>query len=91
MRHSKGFLTKRTRSLTKKRTLTVCDRVRTFNVDDRVLINVKPYREGMPSPRYNGKSGRIVERRGNAYVVQIKDGRMLKTLVASPLHLRVLK
>lgn len=91
MKQSKGFLSKRTRSLKKRRTLTVCDRVRTFKVDDRVLINIKPYREGMPSPRYNGRSGRIVEKQGNAYIVQIQDGRMAKNLVVSPLHLRELK
>ncbi|MEO0248852.1 MAG: 50S ribosomal protein L21e, partial [candidate division WOR-3 bacterium] len=64
---------------------------RTFKVDDRVLINIKPYREGMPSPRYYGRSGRVVERQGKAYIVRIKDGRMDKDLVVSPLHLRVLK
>ena len=88
VKHSKGFLTKRTRNLVKRKTLTVCDRVRQFNIDDRVVLKIKPYREGMPSPRYNGRSGTIVERQGNAYVVMIKDGRMNKKLIVSPLHLQ---
>ena len=43
---------------------------------------------GMPHPRFLGTTGRIVERRGRAYVVQIRDGHMTKTLLVRPEHLK---
>ncbi|TDA26755.1 MAG: 50S ribosomal protein L21e, partial [Archaeoglobi archaeon] len=41
-----------------------------------------------PHPRYQGRSGIVVGKRGRAYLVQIKDGSIVKTLISRPEHLR---
>jgi large subunit ribosomal protein L21e len=46
--------------------------------------------KGMPFRRFQGKSGRIVERRGMAYIVEIKDGNKTKKIIARPEHLKVI-
>ena len=55
VKNSRGFLSGRTRNLKHKRKLTVSDMVRTYEVGNKVLVSVKPVRDGMPAPRYNGK------------------------------------
>lgn len=46
---------------------------------------------GMPHRRYNGTSGTVMEKRGQSYVVKVKSGRMDKTIIARPEHLRASK
>jgi large subunit ribosomal protein L21e len=41
--------------------------------------------------RYAGRTGRILEKRGNAYVIEIKDGEKVKKIIASPIHLKVIE
>jgi large subunit ribosomal protein L21e len=91
VKRSRGSLSGRTRHLRHKRKLTVSDMVRTFTVGSKVLISVKPIREGMPAPRYHGKHGSILAKQGSAYIVEVKDGNALKRLVVSPLHLTGVK
>ena len=86
VKNSRGFLSGRTRNLKHKRKLTVSDMVRTYEVGNKVLVSVKPVRDGMPAPRYNGKHGTIVSKQGTAYVVEIKDGNARKKLIISPIH-----
>jgi large subunit ribosomal protein L21e len=43
---------------------------------------------GMPHSRFHGLTGTVVERRGEAYVVDLPVGNKHKTLVARPEHLR---
>ena len=60
-----------------------------FEVGESVLI--KPdssYHGGMPFRRFCGKQGKIVERRGNSYLVGIKDGGKFKKVICAPIHLR---
>ena len=87
VKRSRGSLSGRTRHLTSKRKLTVSDMVRTYPVGSKVLVSVKPRREGMPAPRYHGRHGTIVEKQGSAYIVEVKDGKARKRLVVSPIHL----
>ncbi|MBD3397706.1 50S ribosomal protein L21e [Candidatus Micrarchaeota archaeon] len=87
VKNSRGFLSGRTKNLKHKRKLTVSDKVRTFKVGSKVLVSVKPIREGMPAPRYHGRHGTIVDRQGSAYIVEVKDGKARKRLVISPIHI----
>jgi len=87
VKNSRGFLSGRTRHLKHKRKLTVSDMVRTYEVGNKVLVSVKPIREGMPAPRYNGRHGTILDKQGAAYIVEVKDGKARKRLVISPIHL----
>ena len=44
----------------------------------------------MPHRRFQGRTGHIEGRQGRAWVVKVKDGNMMKTVVARPEHLRPL-
>ncbi len=81
-------MVKRTKRFRRKRKLTVPDRVKKFSIGDTVLIMVVPLFRGLPAPRYHGKHGKVVEKRGVAYLVEVRDGRAVKKLVVSPVHLR---
>ena len=63
-----------------------------FNRGDSVSVT----RElGVQSPgfpkRMQGRTGRVLEKRGRAYVVEIKDYNMKKRYTISPIHLKKLK
>ncbi len=60
-----------------------------FNAGDRVCLVADPsVHAGMYHPRFYGKSGTIVAKRGGCYEVQIKDVRMNKTLLVHPVHMK---
>jgi large subunit ribosomal protein L21e len=60
-----------------------------FEVGQRVIIDIEPAsQKGMPHPRYQGRSGIVVGRKGRAFLVQIRDGSKVKTLITRPEHLR---
>ncbi|MCJ2557174.1 MAG: 50S ribosomal protein L21e [Candidatus Thermoplasmatota archaeon] len=43
---------------------------------------------GQPHPRFHGLTGRILARRGRAYLVRVKTGNMFKQVIVRPEHLR---
>ena len=88
VKRSRGSLSGRTRHLKNKRKLTVSDMVRTYEVGNKVLVLVKPRRDGMPAPRYHGRHGTILSKQGGAYIVEVQDGKAKKRLVVSPIHLK---
>ncbi len=45
--------------------------------------------KGQPHSRYHGKVGVVAERRGRAYVVEVRDGGSTKKIISRPEHLRV--
>ena len=59
-----------------------------FEIGERVRILHEPaIHNGMPHPRYKNKVGTVTEKRGNAVVVDIKDGSKTKHLISLPVHL----
>lgn len=46
--------------------------------------------QGMPHPRFKGKMGKIIGKRGKAYIVEILDGNKVKKLIAKPEHLKAI-
>jgi large subunit ribosomal protein L21e len=89
MKRSKGKLTGKTRSVGRNsKTLKISDIVKEFNLGDKVIIKIRGnYHKGIPHPRYTGKVGKVVEKRGSSYVIEIKDGNKLKELISSAVHL----
>ena len=60
-----------------------------FKPDEKVVILVdSSYPKGMPHRRFFGKHGRIVGKRGNSYIVEVKDGMKYKKLICARVHLR---
>ncbi|VVC00732.1 50S ribosomal protein L21e [uncultured archaeon] len=90
MRRSLGKMSKKSRALGQAaRKLTVPGLISGFKVGDCVSIDSQSKYSGMPHPRYRGRTGIITEQRGKAYVVEIRDGNMVKGLIIPPVHLRI--
>jgi len=59
---------------------------------EQVSIQINPsVHKGMPHRRFHGKIGTILERRGRAYVIGVKDGDLLKKILALPDHIKPYK
>lgn len=60
-----------------------------YKPGDKVYIIINPsVMKGMPHRRYHGKTGTIVGKRGRCYIVQVRMGGKVKTLIVRPEHLR---
>ncbi|NYZ77619.1 50S ribosomal protein L21e [Candidatus Micrarchaeota archaeon] len=89
VKRSKGFLSKKTRKMVRKRKITVSEMVRSFNVGDTVAYCPQATVSGRPHLRYRSRHGIIREARGRgSYVVEIKDGGKTKQLIANVIHLK---
>ena len=93
MERSRGFKSRTRKKLTKKArergVLPVTKLVQTFETGDRVHIVIEPsIQKGQPHPKFHGKTGIIVEKRGRSYLVEIKDKNAKKTLISKPVHIK---
>lgn len=63
--------------------------LQTFKEGDKVYLIAEPgVQKGMYFPRFYGRAGIIKEKMGKCYKVDIKDGKMNKTLVVHPVHMK---
>ncbi len=95
-KRSKGYRSKSRGKLTKhvrERGLSPVSRViQEFGPGAKVTIILDPgVVKGQPHPRYHGRIGVVRERRGRAYVVEIRDGGSIKKVISRPEHLRVVE
>lgn len=44
--------------------------------------------KGMPHPKFHGKTGAVIDKRGRAFIIEVKDGNAIKTVIALPEHLK---
>lgn len=88
VKRSKGTLSTYTRKVKSKGKVGMTGIFKEFNTNDKIVIDLKAGFSGMPHPRYRGKHGVIVNKQGNAYVIEIKDGDKKKTLISYPVHLK---
>ncbi len=88
VKRSRGFFSKANRKMKMKRKITVNDRLKTFKIGEKVIIKAVAEHSTAPHRRYHGKAGRVVEKRGSAYVVEIKDGGKVKKIITTPVHLK---
>jgi len=62
--------------------------IQDFAPGAKVHVQIDPsIHKGMPHPRFHGKTGEVVGKRGRAFLLKITDGNATKTLVALPEHL----
>jgi large subunit ribosomal protein L21e len=62
-----------------------------FKKNQTVVIVQEPSSQrGMPHPRFKGKTGKIIEKRGKSYIIQISDGNKMKKLISAPEHLKAI-
>lgn len=55
-----------------------------------VIIQEPASQKGMPHPRFKGKTGTIIEKRGKSYIIAILDGNKAKKIIARPEHLKAI-
>lgn len=68
------------------------DYIKGLKPGDRVMLSPEPAsHKGMPHPRFKGRVGKVVDRRGRAYLVKIKDQDKTKKLTVRPEHLKKVK
>ncbi|KUO41902.1 MAG: 50S ribosomal protein L21 [Hadesarchaea archaeon YNP_N21] len=92
-RRSKGYRSKTRGKLTKhvrERGLSPVSKViQNFTEGTKVAIIIDPsVVKGQPHPRYHGRIGIVREKRGRAYLVEVKDGGNIKKLISGPEHLK---
>ena len=89
---SKGYR-RRTRSLLRKKPrergkISLSKILREYNSGDRVLVKIEPsVHKGMPHRRFHGKIGIIKSKRGQAYVVDVTQGKTIKEIIIRSEHL----
>ncbi|MFB6265749.1 MAG: 50S ribosomal protein L21e [Candidatus Nanohaloarchaea archaeon] len=87
---SKGSRRKTRRKLAKDSGVegTISNRLESFEEGEKVVLDIDPsVQEGMPHPRFHGRTGRVVEGGGRNYVVKVEDGGKHKELVSNTAHL----
>ena len=62
--------------------------LQSYTEGNSVTIKIDPsIHRGQPHPRFQGRTGKIVEHRGNAYLIKIRDGNKEKAIIARPEHI----
>lgn len=62
--------------------------IQEFQNGDIVNIDLDPsIQNGMPHPKFQGKTGKVTDQRGRAYIVRVSDGGMTKEVIILPEHL----
>ena len=94
MRRSKGFKSgtryKLKRGVRAKGKLSISKILQKFSAGDRVHIVIDSgVQKGMPHPRFHGKTGTVIERRGRAYLVEISENNAKKVAICAPVHLNL--
>lgn len=90
-KRSQGLFSGRTRHLArhhKPSTLSVSESIKEFKTGDNVAIVPKGNFKNIPHPRYRGKIGKIIERRGSGYVVELRVFKATKSITVPALHLK---
>jgi large subunit ribosomal protein L21e len=62
--------------------------LREFEIGSKVIVRLEASeRRGMPHPRYQGRVGTVIGKRGRAFEVEFNDGGKRKLLVSNAVHL----
>jgi large subunit ribosomal protein L21e len=62
--------------------------IREYNEGDIVNIDIDPgIQNGMPHPKFQGRTGKVLSRRGRAYLVEVRDIGLMKEVIVLPEHL----
>ncbi|MHC1598594.1 MAG: 50S ribosomal protein L21e [Candidatus Methanofastidiosia archaeon] len=90
---SKGFRSNTRTKLSKKRRdrglFPITRSLVTFELGQKVHIVLEPsVHKGMPHPRFHGKTGVVVERRGRSYLLEVREGDAKKIIISRPEHLK---
>ena len=88
---SRGIFSRATRRLKAKEKPTATRLLKQFNIGEKVILKMTPYSRSNPHKRFAGKTGIVVEKRGEAYVVEVKDGKTMKKLIVEPINMSLVQ
>ncbi len=92
VKKSKGFRSGTRKKLKQKARPAITKFLEEFKIGEKVIILQEPSSQrGMPHPRFKGKIGKVIEKRGKSYIVEIIDGNKVKKVISRPEHLRLVK
>jgi len=94
MRRSRGFRSRTRKALRQRPAFrpAITRFLQEFRTGQKVVIVIEPSSSsGMPHSRYNGRVGRVKERKGKSYIIEIIDGNKVKKLISRPEHLRLVE
>ena len=85
-RKSRSVLSKRVRE---KGRLPLSRLLTKYEAGEKVVITIDPaVQKGMPHKRYQGKVASVVGQRGRAYLLEVPQRKTVKTIIATPEHIR---
>lgn len=59
-----------------------------YKVGDKVHVKINPsITSGIPHRRFHGKTGTIIGMRGKSYIVEVRLGNKVKTIIIRPEHI----
>ncbi len=62
--------------------------LRSFEKGEKVVVKIDSISQNYPHPRYHGLIGDIKEKRGRAYIVDVRTGKKSKQIITTPEHLK---
>jgi len=86
-KRSHGLRSKTRRKLSSKKKVALTPYLQEFKEGDKVHIKINPSSRKIPHPRFHGMTGKVVGKRGKAFIIEVKK----KTLIVKPEHLKVMK
>lgn len=93
VRKSRGFRSGSRKKLTQKTAYRppITKFLQEFRNNQLVVFLPEPSsHRGMPHPRFKGRQGKVIGKRGKSYIVEFFDGNKLKQVIARPEHLKAL-
>jgi len=85
---------RRTRRILKRKLrekVTVNRMLQEFPIGSKVVIDLVPSQpKGRPFKRFAGKSGTVIDKRGDSYIIKLMDGSKEKMIISRPEHLKLL-
>ncbi|MEM5882731.1 MAG: 50S ribosomal protein L21e [Candidatus Aenigmatarchaeota archaeon] len=91
VKKSRGIRTKTREKLRQKAGYrpTITKFLQEFKEGQKVAIVQEPSsHSGMPHPRFKGRVGKVIGKRGKSYIVEITDGNKIKKIISKPEHLK---
>ncbi|MCD5409719.1 MAG: 50S ribosomal protein L21e [Methanocellales archaeon] len=63
--------------------------IQEFTIGQNVHVSIDPsIHKGMPHPKFQGRTAKVMGQRGRAYLLKVRDGNMMKEIVVCPQHLK---
>ena len=63
--------------------------IQEFEEGQMVHIDIDPsVQKGMPNPKFQGSTGKVIGQRGRSYILQVRNGNAIKEVISLPQHLK---